>query len=65
LQRQALVLHELVSGGDRNTYNWVKTGMTLVGLPGGVARLPQRPLTAEQVEDLRQGLEELGIAGPG
>jgi 4-hydroxy-tetrahydrodipicolinate synthase len=65
LQRKALALHELVAGGGKNTYNWVKTGMTLVGLPGGVARLPQRPLTAEQVEDLRRGLEELGIVGPG
>jgi hypothetical protein len=39
--------------------------MTLVGLPGGVARLPQRPLGEEQLAELRRGLERLGIAGPG
>ena len=64
LQRQALALHELVSSGGRNTYNWVKTGMTLIGLPGGVARLPQSPLNAEKIEELRRGLDELGIADP-
>jgi len=65
LQKKALALHELVSAGDRNTYSWVKAGMTLVGLPGGVARLPQRPLGEAQLADLRQGLERLGITGPG
>ena len=65
LQKKALALHELVSAGDKNTYNWVKTGMTLVGLPGGVARLPQRPLGEEQLAELRRGLERLGIAGRG
>jgi dihydrodipicolinate synthase/N-acetylneuraminate lyase len=65
LQKKALALHELVSAGDKNTYNWVKTGMTLVGLPGGVARLPQRPLGEEQLAELRRGLQRLGIAGRG
>jgi dihydrodipicolinate synthase/N-acetylneuraminate lyase len=63
LQRKALALHELVAGGGKNTYNWVKTGMTLVGLPGGVARLPQRPLGEEDIAELRRGLAHLGITG--
>ena len=63
LQRKALALHELVGVGGRNTYTWVKAGMNLVGLPGGVPRLPQRPLGDDDVAELRRGLADLGITG--
>jgi dihydrodipicolinate synthase/N-acetylneuraminate lyase len=63
LQKTAMALHELVGVGGRNTYSWVKTGMNLVGLPGGVARLPQRPLGEDDTAELRRGLARLGITG--
>ena len=63
LQKMAMALHELVGVGGRNTYSWVKTCMNLVGLPGGAARLPQRPLGEDDTAELRRGLARLGITG--
>jgi dihydrodipicolinate synthase/N-acetylneuraminate lyase len=38
----------------------IKEAMTLTGLPGGTAREPIENLTAEEIEELRDVLKELG-----
>jgi 4-hydroxy-tetrahydrodipicolinate synthase len=61
LQRQGMALTDLFVANGRNLYCATKAAMTMLGLPGGVPRLPLRPLSAAQEADLRAGLVRLGF----
>jgi 4-hydroxy-tetrahydrodipicolinate synthase len=56
-----MALTDLFVANGRNLYCATKAAMTMLGLPGGVPRLPLRPLSAAQEADLRAGLVRLGF----
>jgi len=61
LQAKGVALTALAIAEGRNLYCSTKAAMNMLGLPGGYPRLPLRPLSAAQSEDLRAGLERLGF----
>ena len=61
LQMRAIRLRELLNGNGRNYYASLKAAMNIVGLPGGWPRPPLRPIAGAQLEELRSGLQAIGI----
>ncbi|MDP6803868.1 MAG: dihydrodipicolinate synthase family protein [Rhodospirillales bacterium] len=61
LQRKGLFLTELMNENGRNYYESVKAAMSVLDLPGGVPRLPLRPLGEPHLTEIREGLEKIGI----
>jgi dihydrodipicolinate synthase/N-acetylneuraminate lyase len=61
LQELGVKLTTLFTTGGRTLYPATKAAMELLGLPGGKLRPPLRPLGAEALAGLKQGLIELGL----
>jgi 4-hydroxy-tetrahydrodipicolinate synthase len=61
LQELGVKLTTLFTTGGRTLYPATKAAMELLGLPGGKLRPPLRPLGAEALAGLKQGLVELGL----
>jgi 4-hydroxy-tetrahydrodipicolinate synthase len=61
LQAEALALKDLLNAKGRNQYAAIKALMNILGLPGGQPRLPLRPLTPAQVEELAVDAAALGL----
>ena len=61
VQKRALQLSELMSTNGRNYYTSVKTAMNVLGLPGGLPRLPLRLLGEPHISEIKRGLAELGL----
>jgi 4-hydroxy-tetrahydrodipicolinate synthase len=64
LQRTAEALLELLTANGRNMYSALKTGMQLIGLPGGLPRPPLQPLSARDRRELADGMRALAITLP-
>ena len=61
LNSTAIALRDLTIARGRNMYCSVKAIMGIFGLPGGVPRLPLRPLAEPHLAELRHGLVGLGL----
>ena len=61
LQAEALALKDLLNAKGRNQYAAIKALMNILGLPGGQPRLPLRPLTPAQVEELAADAAAIGL----
>jgi dihydrodipicolinate synthase/N-acetylneuraminate lyase len=62
LQKQGLLLRQLIDGGGRNIYAAFKAAMNVRGLPGGYPRPPLQPLGEPHLSELRQGFREFGLS---
>jgi 4-hydroxy-tetrahydrodipicolinate synthase len=60
-QEMCVKLTELFVAEGRNLYCATKAAMNMLGLPGGVPRLPLRPLPPESEASLRRGMAALGL----
>jgi dihydrodipicolinate synthase/N-acetylneuraminate lyase len=56
LQQMGLALTHLFTSDGRTLYSATKTGMNLLGLPGGLPRPPLDPTTPSETDGLRDGL---------
>ena len=63
VQKKGLALRQLIEGNGRYMYSSAKAAMNVLGLPGGYPRPPLRPLARPHLDELRKGLERLGIKG--
>ncbi len=63
LQRTGRALTELFTSGGRSLYPATKAAMTMLGYTAGDPRPPLRPVTGDALDELRAGLEALGIFG--
>ena len=61
LQAEALALKDLLNAKGRNQYAAIKALMNILGLPGGRPRLPLRPLSPAQVEELAADAAAIGL----
>jgi 4-hydroxy-tetrahydrodipicolinate synthase len=61
LQELGVKLTTLFTTGGRTLYPATKAAMELLGLPGGKLRPPLRPLGADALAGLKQGLIALGL----
>jgi len=61
LQRTGRALTDLFTSGGRSLYPATKAAMTFLGYAAGDPRPPLQPLSGDGLEELRAGLEALGI----
>ena len=61
LQKDGLLLRQLIDGSGRNIYAAFKAAMNIRGLPGGYPRPPLQPLGEPHLSELRQGFREFGL----
>ena len=62
LQKDGLLLRQLIDGGGRNIYAAFKAAMNVRGLPGGYPRPPLQPLGEPHLRELRQGFQAFGLS---
>ncbi len=63
LQRTGKALTDLCTNGGRSLYPATKAAMTMLGYTAGDPRPPLMPVTGSALNELRAGLEALGIIG--
>jgi 4-hydroxy-tetrahydrodipicolinate synthase len=61
LQRTGRALTDLFTSGGRSLYPATKAAMTMIGYSAGDPRPPLQPVKGEALQELRAGLQALGI----